>query len=76
MLCAIKGFCKCDGFNGWGKRGNAKKNRCIFECLQVFGYTTIKKNTDAMEKADQRNYEKNRVIAAERSNIVFISPPL
>jgi hypothetical protein len=44
--------------------------------LQVFGYTTIKKNTDAMEKADQRNYEKNRVIAAERSNIVFISPPL
>ncbi len=76
IVCAIKIFCNCDGFKGWGKRGNANRNDCIFKCLQVFGYTTIKNTTDAMEKADQRNYEKNRVIAAERSNIVFISPPL
>lgn len=76
LICAIKVFCKCDGFDEWGKRGNAKRNRCIFECLQVFGYTTIKDTKDAMEKADQRNYEKNRVYAAEKSNIVFISPPL
>ena len=76
MLCAIKVFCKCDGFKGWGKRGNAKRNECIFKCLQVFGYTTIKNTTDAIGKAAQRNYEKNRISAAEKSNIVFISPPL
>lgn len=75
MLCAIKGFCKFDGFDGWGKRSNAKRNECIFKCLQVFGYTTIKDTKNAMERADQRNYEKNRVSAAEKSNIVFISPP-
>lgn len=76
MVCAIKVFCNCEGFYEWGKRGNAKRNRRIFECLQVFGYTTIRDNTDAMGKADQRNYEKKKISYAERSNIVFISPPL
>ena len=76
MQCAIKGFCKCDGFKEWGDRGNAKRNECIFKCLQVFGYTTIKETTDAMERADQRNYKKTRVSAAEKKDIVFISPPL
>ena len=76
IVCAIKGFCKCDGFNGWGKRGNAKRNKCIFECLQVFGYATIDDTTDATIKADQRNYWRNRVGAAEKSNIVFVCPPM
>lgn len=76
MLCAIKGFCNFDGFYRWGKRGNAKRNECIFKCLQVFGYTTIKETTDAKERADQRNYKKTSVSAAEKKDIVFISPPL
>lgn len=76
IICAIKGFCKCDGFDGWGKRGNAKRNKCIFECLQVFGYITIKDATNAIERENQRNYWKNRVSAAENSNIVFVTPPL
>ena len=76
MVCAIKVFCNCKGFYEWGKRGNAMRNECIFKCLQVFGYTTIQNTTDAMEQADRRNYEKKRVNDAEKSNIVFISPPL
>ena len=76
MLCAIKVFCQCDGFDGWGKRGNAKRNECIFKCLQVFGYTTIKETKDAIKRAEQRNYWKNRVSAAVNTNIVFICPPL
>lgn len=76
MLCAIKGFCKLDGFDGWGKRGNATRNKCIFQCLQVFGYTTIKNTTDAIIRAEQRNYWKKKVSAAENSNIVFVCPPL
>lgn len=75
MLCAIKGFCKFDGFDGWGKRGNAKRNECIFKCLQVFGYITIKEATNAIKRAEQRNYWKNRVSAAINTNIVFICPP-
>ena len=58
------------------RRGNAKRNECIFKCLQVFGYTTIKNTTDEMKNAEQRNYEKKKVNDAEKRNIVFISPPL
>ena len=77
MLCAIKVFCNCDGFKEWRYRGGkTERNKCIFDCLQVFGYTTIKNTTDAIGKAAQRNYEKNRISAAKESNIVFISPPL
>ena len=76
IVCAIKIFCKCGGFKEWGRRGNAKRNKCIFDCLQIFGYTTIKDTKDAIEREKQRNYWKNRVSAAENSNIVFVSPPL
>ena len=76
IVCAIKIFCKCDGFKKWGRRGNAKRNECIFKCLQVFGYTTIKNTTDEMKNAEQRNYEKKKVNDAEKRNIVFISTPL
>lgn len=69
MLCAIKGFCKCDGFDGWGERGNAERNRCIFECLQVFAIADDIKYLDA-------NTQRSRVRDAETRNIVFISPPL
>jgi len=69
MLCAIKGFCKCDGFDGWGERGNAERNRCIFECLQVFAIADDKKYLDA-------NTQRSRVRDAETRNIVFFSPPL
>ena len=69
MLCAIKGFCKCDGFEKWGKRGNAERNRCIFECLQVFAIADDRKYLDA-------NTQRSRVRDAEIRNIVFVSLPL
>lgn len=69
MLCAIKGFCKCDGFYGWGERGNATRNECIFKCLQVFGYANDGKYLDA-------NTQRSRVRDAEKRIIVFVCPPL
>ena len=69
MLCAIKGFCKCDGFYGWGERGNARRNECIFKCLQVFGYANDGKYLDA-------NTQRSRVRDAEKRIIVFVCPPL
>jgi hypothetical protein len=69
MLCAIKGFCKCDGFYGWGERGNATRNECIFKCLQVFGYANDEKYLDA-------NTQRSRVRDAEKRIIVFVCPPL
>lgn len=76
QVCAIKIFCKCDGFKEWGERGNAKRNRCIFDCLQEFGYTTIRETTNAITAEAQRNYEKSKVKDAEVTNIIFVSEPL
>ena len=76
MLCAIKFFCKCDGFNEWQYRGGkTERNRCIFKCLQVFSYTTIRDTAETEEAEAQRNYEKSKVIDAEKSNIEFIPEP-
>lgn len=76
IVCAIKIFCKCDGFKEWGRRGNAKRNKCIFDCLQVFEFATIGKATDKDEVEKQRQYIKEKVRDAEQKNIVFICPPL
>ena len=69
LVCAIKVFCKCDGFKEWGKGCNAKRNRCIFDCLQVFGYANDGKYLNA-------NTQRSRVRDAEESNILFVCPPL
>ena len=69
LTCAIKVFCQCDGFKEWGKRGNAKRNKCIFECLQLLGLVNEKKYLDA-------NTQRSRIRDAETSNIEFVSQPL
>lgn len=77
MLCAIKVFCQCDGFEDWNYRGGkTDRNIRIFECLQVFGYATIRDTIDKDDEERQRQYIKERVRDAEKSNIVFVCPPL
>lgn len=78
MLCAIKIFCNCDGFKDWGYRGGkTKRDKLIFDCLQVFGYASIidSKDIDKYEREKQRQNIKEKIRDAETSNIVFVSPP-
>ena len=77
LICGIKFFCQCDGYEEWEYRGGkSDRNRCIFDCLQVFGYSTIRTTTDEDETERQRQYIKKKVRDAEKSNIVFISLPI
>ena len=66
LTCAVSIFVGCDGFNKWQEK--AKRNRIIFECLQVFGYVDNGSYLDA-------NTQRSRVRDAEKSDIIFISPP-